>query len=507
MRRTRKSFVLPIAVLAGQAAVFSAAAQERKPGPTADEERIARLEALVQQQQGELQKFRQQFAEAGRQNLDAERAELMRRQIREILSEKEFRESLMPSALTAGYDNGFYIRSADDQFLLKFNGLLQFRWTYYDAQRRNHYLAPRLQRDDRTGFDVERVRFWMSGNAWSPDLTYYLQVGGDASGAYDAAIYYAWVNYRRADEFQMKFGIFDLATTRNTMGDDAAQHFIDRPVFDAVYGLGTGLGVRLWGQLFQKRLEYFADIVNSTADGENVALGRTITGDPAELDNNPAFVAKLLWHALGEAVPNDFVGDSDSEFHKSPALDFGLHYAFNDDHGDRATTRLPFPLRRTPGAGGFGLTTINGTQINQFGVDAAFKWQGFSVLGEYAVRLVDPRRAGGAPYTPLYLLTGEESTVAQHGGLLSVGYFLPIPGLEKKLEVVGRVGGISTLAEGHEGVWEYGGGLNYYIKGNNVKLQADVTRVYEVPITSSYSSLANVNDDALIFRIQLQMGF
>ena len=35
----------------------------------------------------------------------------------------------------------------------------------------------------------------------------------------------------------------------------------------------------------------------------------------------------------------------------------------------------------------------------------------------------------------------------------------------------------------------------------------DVTKVNEAPITSNYNGLANVNDDALIFRVQLQVAF
>ena len=105
------------------------------------------------------------------------------------------------------------------------------------------------------------------------------------------------------------------------------------------------------------------------------------------------------------------------------------------------------------------------------------------------------------------LLTRQGDTTVQHGAYLQVGYFLPVPGLENKLEAVARVGAISALANGRDACWEYAGGLNYYIEGQNVKLQADITKVDEAPISSGYKSLANVNDDALIFRVQLQLTF
>ena len=89
---------------------------------------------------------------------------------------------------------------------------------------------------------------------------------------------------------------------------------------------------------------------------------------------------------------------------------------------------------------------------------------------------------------------------------MQAGYFLPIPGLEKKLEAVARVGGISVNTEGSEGTWIYSGGLNYYFEGNRVKLQTDVTKITEVPISAG-GWLGNVNDDALIWRVQLQVAF
>ena len=104
-------------------------------------------------------------------------------------------------------------------------------------------------------------------------------------------------------------------------------------------------------------------------------------------------------------------------------------------------------------------------------------------------------------------MTRQADTTVQQGAYVQVGYFLPIPGLERKLEAVARVGGISALANGRESAWEYAGGLNYYVNKDRVKLQADVTRITEAPLSSGSASLANVNDQPLIFRVQLQVTF
>jgi hypothetical protein len=471
------------------------------PGDDPAQPRIAQLEERLRMQQERTAALEARLEETRRQDLAAARADALRGQVREVLAEQEFREALCPPTTVAGYDRGFVIRSTDEKFLLRVNGRIQARWTYYQTRRENRYLAPGFRRHDRAGLDLQRIRLTFSGHAYSPDLTYRIDLRMDSPGGYDAGVQTAWVNYRFAEGFQLKAGVFKLASVRAQMIEDGSLQFVDRTVEDAVFQFDRGLGVRLWGALFKKRVDYCLDVVNSF----NSFTAATITPDPAEMDNNPGIVFHTLWHVLSEQPGQDFAWQADHELHQYPALDLGFQYAFNDDDGDQRATRIPFPRPDPHGPGGFGMTSTNGLQIHQFGWDAMFKYRGFSTSGEYVLRLVDPR--GESPAAPWTQLTGQRDTTAQHGAYVQCGYMLPIPGVERKLEIVGRVGGLSAVANGREGTWEYAGGVNWYFRGDDVKLQADVTKVSEVPITSSPHSLANVNDDALIFRVQLQVAF
>jgi len=471
------------------------------PGDDPTPPRIAQLEERLRMQQERIAALEDALREGRGQDVAAARAEALRAQVREVLAEHEFREALGPPTATAGYDRGFVIRSTDEKFLLRINGRIQARWTYYQTRRENRYLSPGLRRHDRAGLDMQRIRLTFSGHAYSRDITYRIDLRMDAPGGYDAGIQTAWVNYRVADEFQVKLGVFKMPSVRAQMIEDGNLQFVDRAVQDAVFQFDRGLGVRFWGALFKKRVDYCLDVVNSF----NSFAAATITADPSEMDNHPGIVFHTLWHALSEQPGKDFAWQADHEIHQYPALDLGFQYAFNDDDGDQRTTRIPFPRPGRHGPGGFGLTSTNGLQIHQFGWDAMFKYRGFSASGEYVLRLVDPR--GQSPPAPWTQLTGQRDTTAQHGAYVQCGYMLPIPGLERKLEIVGRVGGVAAVANGREGTWEYAGGVNWYFRGDDVKLQADVTKVSEVPITSSPHSLANVNDDALIFRVQFQVAF
>ena len=104
---------------------------------------------------------------------------------------------------------------------------MQFRWTHYQAQRTNHYTQPKLHRNDRTGFDIQRLRIVFSGHAYTPDLTYLVEINMDSSGGYNAGPEYAWLNYRFSDEFQFRAGLFKIASTRAQMSSTKSLQLIE----------------------------------------------------------------------------------------------------------------------------------------------------------------------------------------------------------------------------------------------------------------------------------------
>ena len=274
---------------------------------------------------------------------EAARVEAMKQQIREVLSEREFRESLTPSMMLAGYDKGFYLKSSDDDFLLRIGARLQVRWTHTDVQSRNRYLTPNWEKDDSTGFDFQRMRLMFRGHVYTPDLTYNITLRAEAPQRYDTRVRDAYINYRFCDAVQFQAGYFKMAATQQRVTSDGQLQFPDRSMVNAALEMNRGIGVRFWGQLFEKRVEYYVDVMNSTN-----GTGRTITNDPAELDSNPALAFRVVWHALGEKPGSDLKAEPDLEFHESPALDFAFHYVFDENDGDAASIDLPLPLPRRP---------------------------------------------------------------------------------------------------------------------------------------------------------------
>jgi len=491
----------PVAAMAGGPGDGALASADRE----ALKDQIDRLESLIERQDQTLQRQDETIAELQKQvqrpdaSLEAARVDQVRELVGEVMRNSEFRESLFPDTVQVGYDKGFYLRSADEQFLLKINGRLAMRYTYYNDQKRNRSVAVRQRFSDRSGLEIERLRVGFSGHLWGKNLTYRIEADGDTDGQHRWKNQYAWMAYKFADELRVRVGLFKVPFGRQETENSGRLMLVDRGLANEVFNLDRSLGVAVFGTLLDKKLDYWVAVTNGW-DNENDRFGRS---DPdREMDQNPAVVARLVWHALGTYGK----GESDLSYHEDPALEVGLSFGYMDDNGDNATPTLIYAIPDffRDGFGGFANTNTNGTNLTQFGADAGFKWRGLAATAEYWLRIVDVSDTNllglAAPY---FVATADDDTFHQQGLQAQVGYFL----IPKKLELAARVGAVWDIGPGSEGVWEYAGGLNYYLQGHNCKLQVDVTKINELPIRGSSANFADVNDDVTMFRAQLQVAF
>ena len=69
-------------------------------------------------------------AAQGDQWLTEQRAEQIRGVVQDVLADSSTRSSFQGAAATSGYDNGFFLSSADGNFKLKINALEQVRFTW-----------------------------------------------------------------------------------------------------------------------------------------------------------------------------------------------------------------------------------------------------------------------------------------------------------------------------------------------------------------------------------------
>ena len=350
-------------------------------------DRMNQLESMVKAQQEQIAGMQQQLAVRQAGGVEQMRVEEIKRVVQELFRDPSFRDQL---PLNAGYDGGFFIRSGQD-FMLRINGMMQARYVFdcisNDKNRdHNSTLYGTDVGNDRSGMEFNRLRLAFSGYAWDPNFTYRIELKADDSDA--VSIYYAWMNYRFAEAASLRVGLYKLPFGRQETTSDQRLLLADRSMSNEVFTVGRAMGVMLYGGLFDRRLDYYASISN----GFKTNLTPIDNPDASnQLDTNPALTARTVYHAMYDQLGKDFEGEPDLEYHKKPALDFGASFAWNPNRGDATSTSLPFsiPDAVRAGPGGYDLASPINTNICQFGLDAAFKYLGFSTQAEYFLRLVE----------------------------------------------------------------------------------------------------------------------
>jgi len=133
-------------------------------------------------------------AQNGETWLTEQRADQIRGIVQDVLADAETRSSLQSSGANAGYDNGFFISSADGNFSMKINGLVQFRWILNGSTGGGGTSGVTGQPyHDSWGFDVRRARVDFSGT-FAQDWKYLFQIqygnpfGGTSNGGVQPVI-------------------------------------------------------------------------------------------------------------------------------------------------------------------------------------------------------------------------------------------------------------------------------------------------------------------------------
>ncbi|MBX7147656.1 OprO/OprP family phosphate-selective porin [bacterium] len=309
-----------------------------------------------------------------------------------------------------GYDNGFYLKTCDNNYKLKFNVQLQPQYQYLGIE----------SQDDTNTFQIRRGRLIFSGHAFSPDLTFKFQyeaIGGRdnttrENDAFVNALRDAYIAYKFNDYINVMVGQARPYFNREELTPDNVQQFIGYTIANEVFNHARDLGVWLSGSAFDKKLEY-GFYVNNEGLGSN----RT------NRNNDFLFGTRLVYNILG--TPGlQLTAINHPEEHQ---LALGLAANYN-----------------TP-------DTNAGNNVIGTTADFIYIYKNFSFMGAgFYARDTDA-----------------DSTLLGFSG--QAGYFI----VPKKFEVAARFAGVIPKASGITNGYEAGAGFNYYIKGHNLKIQTD----------------------------------
>jgi len=224
--------VLTVLILTCSAAGPVFAGDIDAPADPADH-RLDQLETLVRQQQQQLQQqqqqLRQQSAELAEmrreedsQWLNERRRAEIKALVGEVLEDAEQRASLLEGGLYAGWDNGFFLASADGNNKLILKGLLQTRYTINIQDETGDPSTD----DTSGGFGITRSRFGFAGHVIDPTWQFLLWTGFDCEG--DAVVLDAYVKKDLGNGFALTMGQFKIPYLYEYLVSETRLQFIER---------------------------------------------------------------------------------------------------------------------------------------------------------------------------------------------------------------------------------------------------------------------------------------
>ena len=388
------------------------------------------------------------------------------------------------------YDNGFVIRPTNREthpFELKTNAWIQFRHVGFarDVESWTDNAGVTRPVNNRNKFDVERARLVFSGFALTPDLTYFLQLDGDTDGREGVDFFDYWWGYQLCDCLQIQFGKRKVPGSRQWLLGARQTRFIDRPMANDFFRPDRSVGLFAMGAIGVNG-HYEMMVGNGV---------RTANLDAAGINDKLSYAATVYWDPWG-----DFGGQLvDYDCSQSPLARFGASFTY----GAQGDLTGGLPLAESSFAqltDGTRLTALSalagGATVSEFdaylvSIDAAMKWQGWSVNGETFFRWLQSIDGDGPlPLSDLY----------QRGFYVEGGKFL-IPG---RLDVNARYSQIDGFFGNAS---EAAAGINLYpADTHKMKVSFDVADIQQSPLNNTASDIL-VGDDGTLFRTQFQVEF
>lgn len=329
-------------------------------------------------------------------------------------------------------------------------------------------------------FLVRRARLKFGGFAYSPKLEYKLELGlsnRDISGAsqftsnapryiFDAVI--KWNFYKN---FVLWFGQTKLPGNIERVISSGDLQQVDRSLLNSRFNIDRDMGFQLRHKFNISEKFIIREIFAiSQGEGRNITTGNL---------GGHQYTTRLELLPFGEFLSKGEYKGSDQKREQTPKLMVAATFDSNQN---------AVKTRSNQGSYMFNDTGFFETDINTLFIDAMFKYNGFSFMGEYAHRTADNPIAINSDGS----LTGQEVQVG-NGINLQTGYLF-----KNNLELSGRFTNIKRDKEitGRNPQAQYTLGLSKYIVGHKLKVQTDLSYLSEID-----------GQDGLMYRLQLDIHF
>ena len=185
----------------------------------------------------------------GEQWLTEQRADQIRGVVQDVLADSNTRSSFQQAGgATAGYNNGFFISSADGNYSLKINALEQVRFVWNNTYQ-GKTDGPDGNDANQWGFENRRTQAFFSGNVVDPSWKYLVGIAYDAQNdpysadAGNFGLYYAMVTKTFGDGFSVSVGQMNVPfTVESNLFNAGSTQMGDYSIFEYMFGAGQQVG-------------------------------------------------------------------------------------------------------------------------------------------------------------------------------------------------------------------------------------------------------------------------
>jgi phosphate-selective porin OprO/OprP len=323
-----------------------------------------------------------------------------------------------------------------------------------------------------TNLLVRRARLKFEGVAINPKFQYKVELGltnrdhgSPIPQTQNSArmILDAVVQYEIGANTHLWFGQTKLPGNRERVISSAKLQFVDRSLLNSNYNIDRDMGLQLHQKFDLGTMRAKAIVSVSQGEGRNIT-----TGNVGGFD----YTGRLELLPLGAFTSKGDYFGSDLKREETPKLALGLSYDYHDNASRaRGNTGSFLSQTRT-------LSTIF--------ADMMFKYKGFSVMAEYAIKSSDE--------SPVFVDASDLEYHFVTGSALNIqaGYLL-----QSDWELAARFTSVTPEAVlAQEDVSMYTLGISKYIDGHNLKVQSDFSMILEGEMEQSY-----------LARLQFELSF
>lgn len=368
--------------------------------------------------------------------------------------------------VSPSFGKGIKFESEDTTLTLKFQFRMQHLFEAIYNSETEKWSSNALIRRSRLKFD---------GTALTPNLVYKVELGisnrdmsvnkeaGQGRGA-SRVILDAALKYKFCKNWQLWVGQTKLPGNRERVVSSANLQFVDRSNVNSKFNIDRDMGIQLHGKYKLGGMILRPKFAISNGEGRNITEGN---------HGGLNFTGRLDFLPLGafEGKKQDYIL-SDITRQSKPKLAIGITYNQNQN-----------AVRQQGQLGSFVVDTLGNFVENTLTLveaDLIFKYNGFSMLGEYAMTSADKR----IDHISKNFTTGS-------GLNIQAGYLF-----KSNWEVGGRYTTVSPDNATYSALnnqTEYTLGISRYIVGHSLKVQSD----YSVIKTHGLSNP--------IYRMRLQV--